>query len=263
MSKKSIVLIPARGGSISIENKNLQTVNNVPLVCRSIRHAMELISEDSLICVSSDAPSVIETSIKFISERNPDRYLGIGDDEIEINNEFIIHRRPQWLSKADSSTWHLMEYLKDTLRISFGIVPRNWLILQPTTPFRSSEELDFFKQRLRVDHPSDMVSVRSLGEVHPQRMYKIANDGTLHRIIASDSVDSFIPRQHLSPHYIRDGGYYSFASHRFTHHGPEANSILSFERKFPFNINIDEPSDLTIAKSLPFCLYQEDPNEKI
>jgi hypothetical protein len=74
-------------------------------------------------------------------------------------------------------------------------------------------------------------------------------------------LSSFKPRQKLEPLFIRDGGYYLVSSQNVGSHGPKNLSFKAYVRKFPWNLNIDELSDLIIARSIPTSFYEGDPNE--
>lgn len=261
MVRKSIVLVPARGGSISIKKKNLQTVNGVPLVCRSIKHGISLIDDDILLCVSSDDTEILSTSIEFIKESSNNCRFTESVDEFQIQGNMILHKRPPSLAKSGSSTWHLMEYLQESLRVLSGIEVSKWLILQPTTPFRKISELNRFKELINSGSVEDLISVRSLGDIHPNRMVRIGRSGMLKSVNRKRQSDAFVPRQKLNSYFLRDGGFYLIDNKRFTRFGPTANSFTPFIREFPFYVNIDEQPDLVIAKSIPFSLYSEDPNE--
>lgn len=114
-----ILIIPARGGSKGIKRKNLQYVNGLPLIERSIRTALR--STADLIIVSTD-----DLDIMILAEK----YKGI-----------IIHRRSKKSSQDDSSTESvLLEVIRDLgqdwdKESSIGFI-------QVTSPFLSYEIID-------------------------------------------------------------------------------------------------------------------------
>lgn len=258
---KSLVVIPARGGSVSIPGKNLQEVNNLPLILRSIRHSLRFLQKDVLVCISSDSETILRESIKFINQScDATKFVSV-NNEIKISSSFVIHRRPSLLSDANSSTWNLLIYLSRKLKIDLQLDVSKFLILQPTSPFRNEEELSYFQSIVHPNCEEEVISVRKLGEVHPERMYRIDRHGNLSSLSTKVSLSSFKPRQELEPLFIRDGGYYLVSSQNVGSHGPKNLSFKAYVRKFPWNLNIDELSDLIIAKSIPTSLYEGDPNE--
>ncbi|HNP32717.1 MAG TPA: acylneuraminate cytidylyltransferase family protein, partial [Flavobacterium sp.] len=62
---KNIAIIPARGGSKRLPNKNVMLLNGIPLLAHSIRYALansEIIDE---VFVSSDDEKIKENALKF------------------------------------------------------------------------------------------------------------------------------------------------------------------------------------------------------
>ena len=56
----TIYLIPARGGSKGIKNKNIIEIGKLPLFVWSVIHAKFLSKKDDLIVVNSDNPKILE-----------------------------------------------------------------------------------------------------------------------------------------------------------------------------------------------------------
>ena len=110
------VFIPARGGSKSIKQKNLQKIDNLPLVERSIQLALKRFDPERIV-ISSDCENI----------------LNIGN-----NYNVELHFRSEETS-GDSATTEsaVREYLLPKKLIS------KWLILiEPTSPFLSLSDLN-------------------------------------------------------------------------------------------------------------------------
>ncbi len=118
-----LAVIPARGGSIRLPQKNLQLVGGVSLVTRAIEQAKA--SKYILrIVVSSDDDEILDIA----------RHAGA---------EGL--KRPPSLSRGDLSGLHiLLEHVIDTLEKHGGGTYRAGIIviLQPTSPLRTSEDID-------------------------------------------------------------------------------------------------------------------------
>ena len=114
-----ISIIPARGGSKGIPRKNIKLLNGKPLISYSID--------------ASNSCSLID-----------DTYVSTEDAEIsEIskgNNAEVIER-PDELASDDSSSidviLHVLDYLENR-----GELPDLFVLLQPTSPLRTSEDIE-------------------------------------------------------------------------------------------------------------------------
>ena len=113
-------LIPARGGSKGIPNKNLKPFCGESLVARALRLALNASGPHDTIFVSTDSPE-----IKAVA------------DELGIETPFL---RPDHLATDTASTYDAIINALD----EFSIRGKNFervVLLQPTSPFRSLEDV--------------------------------------------------------------------------------------------------------------------------
>ena len=147
-----MIVIPARGGSKGIPRKNLVELNNRPLIQYTLRTALEIISArpDIHAIVSTD-----DEEIKRISNKNG------------IDVPFI---RPKRIAGDGSSS---ISYVNHALTFFYKekIHPENLIILQPTSPLRSSEDV-LSAIELFDDQPAEsLISVYQEDTVTPKIMY--------------------------------------------------------------------------------------------
>ena len=114
-----LVLIPARGGSKGILQKNIKSLKGKPLIQYTIEAARELF-EDENICISTD-----DLDIKTIVENSG------------LKVPFI---RPSELSTDYSSMEEVMIHAIDHYQ-NKGVFFDTLILLQPTSPFRSSTHI--------------------------------------------------------------------------------------------------------------------------
>ena len=114
--KSFLAIIPARGNSQRIKNKNLFKLNNKPLIYWTIKSALES-KYVSDVCITSDSNRILNYCKKF---------------------EVITILRPKSLSgniiMPDDAVKHA--YLKLKKKYDFIVM------LQPTSPLRTSEDID-------------------------------------------------------------------------------------------------------------------------
>ena len=122
---KNLFIIPARSGSKGIKDKNIQTINGIPLFVWSIIHARYLSSDGDYICVSSDS----------------EKYLSIaknwGADPL---------KRSKKLSADNAFTEPVMEDVINQYDLD---EEDNIFLLQPTSPLRSKKSLDKFTNLIK------------------------------------------------------------------------------------------------------------------
>lgn len=118
---KYLIIIPARKNSKRIKNKNLIKFNGISLIDRSIKEAIK-IKVDNLIIVSTDHEKILAKSKKYLKKKI----------------KFL--KRPKYLSQDNSSIEDLILHL---LKKEFkNFLPKNIIILQPTSPLRSSHHIN-------------------------------------------------------------------------------------------------------------------------
>ena len=116
MKNSTAILIPARGGSKGIKNKNLKNFNKKPLIYWTIKQAIQS-KFSSDIYVTSDSNSILNFS-KKIGIKTIKRPKNIAKD-IYYTEEAILH------------------FLKNS-KINY----ENIILLQPTSPLRKIKDID-------------------------------------------------------------------------------------------------------------------------
>ena len=212
-----IAIIPARGGSKGIPNKNLQRLNGVPLVARAVRaaNASSLVDQ---VYVSSDSPEILEVAERFgatASVRSADISGPIASSEDAIVATV--------LQQNEAS---------DDLVVVF---------LQCTSPFTSALDIDeVVSPVLEGRCDSSFSALPSHGF-----LWKIS-DGTGVGI-NHDQTQPRKMRQHLEPEYLESGAVYCFSWQKFSQ---SKNRFCG--RTLPvaldgFPLEIDDVSQLEIA----------------
>ena len=130
---KPLIVIPARGGSKGVPRKNIKVLGDKPLIQYTI-DAAKGVFDDEFICVSTD-----DFEIKSVVEQ-----LGLK----------VPFLRPNELASDTAGTYevllHAISYYE-----SKGYFPDTLILLQPTSPFRTSAHI---KEALKLYHKSiDMV----------------------------------------------------------------------------------------------------------
>lgn len=130
---KPLIVIPARGGSKGVPRKNIKVLGDKPLIQYTI-DAAKGVFDDEFICVSTD-----DFEIKSVVEQ-----LGLK----------VPFLRPNELASDTAGTYevllHAISYYE-----SKGYFPDTLILLQPTSPFRTSAHI---KEALKLYHESiDMV----------------------------------------------------------------------------------------------------------
>ncbi|PHR74595.1 MAG: acylneuraminate cytidylyltransferase [Lutibacter sp.] len=141
-SKKNIAIIPARGGSKRLLDKNLKLLGNKPLIAYSIEYAKSNGISD--IIVSTD-----DERIKLIAQK-----YGA-----------IVQDRPKHLSTDTSPTIDTLKYVVENLDTVYD----NVILLQPTNPLRPKNLL---VDALKLFNTSDFDSLMTVTRNH-QKFGKI------------------------------------------------------------------------------------------
>ena len=214
-------LIPARAGSKSIPKKNLVDLGGRPLIAWTIESAVN--SSLSKVIVSTDSIEIAATCKSLGAE--------------------VPFMRPEKISKDDSLSIDVVIHALDTLEEDFDSV----MLLQPTSPFRSVSDINNAIQLLA--EADSVISVEAVEGMHPARMKFINTDGYLVDPLFAEEVEN-MPRQQLSPLYIRNGAIYLTkidSIRQRTFKGAKSRALIMPSSR---SINIDSEFDLQIARAL-------------
>jgi len=136
LKKKVAAIIPARGGSVGVKNKNTRLLAGKPLIVHTIEQA--LASESvSNVYVTTDSTAIAEVS----------RACGA---------EVII--RPQELAADTSTSESALQHAQSQLQqqnIEFDY----WVFLQCTSPIRSDNDIENAIQLIQRDDADSLLSV--------------------------------------------------------------------------------------------------------
>lgn len=257
----TVILIPARAGSKGVKNKNLVRIQGTSLVLRSLIHAKYIAHKEMQICISSDSFEILAICAKYLNiklKKKDFKKLIYSHDK-----KYIFHLRPKSLAKDESLVIDLIKCLQIKIcEIGFDI--SNWLLLQPTSPFRSKKEMAKLRKILSDNANNQdisLVSVKEVHEIHPARMYTRQRLGNL-RPLKQFKRFYFSRRQDLPNIFIRDGGFYIIGSNLVLGSSQYSQNPIPLIREHPWNINIDSLNDLFLARGVLKSQLSEDPNTK-
>lgn len=140
-----LAIIPARGGSKGILRKNLVSLNGRPLIEYTIIAAQKskFINE---ILLSTDDEEIA----------NLGRKLGLD----------VSYSRPIELAKDTTSMIDTLEHGLRWVESESGKLPDYTMLLQPTSPLRSAQDIDAAVTLFNESSATFLVSVHEMGE-HP------------------------------------------------------------------------------------------------
>ena len=218
---KTFALIPARGGSKGIPRKNIKLIAGKPLISWTIEAALRS-SLLSAIVVSTDDYEIAEVA-RLAGAQVP----------------FI---RPKEL--AQDHTPGL-----DPVLHAFDKLPQydSVLLLQPTSPLRTTDDIDGLLNLVRNTKKQSAVSICE-AETHPYWTYRINADQTLAKFM---DVATVARRQDLPSIFSLNGAMY-FAGANWLRESRSlvSSETLAYVMPKERSVDLDTPLDWKIAELL-------------
>ncbi|AWY19182.1 acylneuraminate cytidylyltransferase family protein [Moraxella bovis] len=215
-----IAVVPARGGSKGIQDKNLQMVGGVSLVARAIVEAQK-VAKIRQIIVSTDSQTIADEAVKYGA---------------------TVHFRSETTASDTAKTIEVIEEMVQDLHLDDAIC----VLLQPTSPLRLSEHIlqtiDLFEKN---NQQGSAITVTP-SEHHPYKMVVLDETGDYQAV--RDWTDLEMPRQALPKAFCINGAVYV---KRFTDLVAEQSffgkpqAFVQMDEKS--SIDIDNVSDLVLA----------------
>ncbi len=220
MLHEILAVIPAKGTSKGLPGKNLYPLFGKPLVQWTIEASIRS-SYVTRTVVSSDSAEILNLA------------QGLGAEIIE---------RPAELATDTAGSESVMEHALDCLTETKDYTPDALVLLQPTSPLRTSEDIDgalalYFEQQCTA-----IISGYEL-ERNPLKEFLIGNDGLLSAIL--DDGFPFMPRQHLPRAFRPNGAIYVVETDSFMRTG----SLLTDDTR-PFHMDEEASIDIDCMDDL-------------
>ncbi|WP_340300686.1 acylneuraminate cytidylyltransferase family protein [Roseobacter sp. HKCCD5988] len=185
--KRVLAIVPARGGSKGIKNKNLLKINGKSLL-EHVATVVGSIDEIDKCIVSTDSHHIVKDAVKH-----------------GLSAPFM---RPKEISGDFIGDWEVIHHaLLEVERID-GVNYDYIVMLQPTSPLRKPHEV---REALRLLVDKNYTSVWTLSEsdpkYHPLKQMKLDGTDMTHY---SPSGKKIVARQQLDKLYHRNGVAYVF-----------------------------------------------------
>lgn len=222
---KVLGIIPARGNSKGLPRKNILKLNNTPLIVHSIISAKKSVLLDKII-VSTDNSQIAKIAKNSGAE--------------------VPFIRPKNLSQDSSKILDVVKHTITFLEKKNHFIPDIVVLLQPTSPFRTTEMID---NSIKILKNTCSTSVVSVSEIKNHPYISFWYEQKYLKPFKSD-FGKFSNRQSQKPLYHPTGGIYAFRTENLLKYnsiyGPKIKPMI-INDKF-INLDIDELYDLFICE---------------
>ena len=186
MRLKILCVIPARGGSKGIPNKNLRILGDRPLIAHVIGTALKCKLIDHIV-VSTDNEAILDTAKEFGAETPFVRPSCIAQDSTPLNP--VVS--------------HAIQHYEST-----GFFADAVISLQPTNPFTSEATITKALEKFQETGCDSVVTVAEIKHGHPYRAKKITEGARLENFCTEFDGDMFLNRQERPAAYTYTGALY-------------------------------------------------------
>jgi len=183
---KILAVIPARGGSKGVPRKNIRLVAGRPLIVYTLEAAMAVRRRLHRLIVSTDDAEIAEVARRY------------GED--------VPFMRPAELAGDGVPMIPVLQHAVQTVE-AMDNIHLDWvLLLQPTAPFRTPQDIEAVLDLAAGGGCDSVISVVQVFAVHPILMKRIENDRLLPFCI--EEQEGTRRQDYQPPAYMRNGAIY-------------------------------------------------------
>ena len=228
---KVLCVIPARGGSKGVKNKNIKILKGKPVLAYSIETALASKNID-LAVVSTEDPKIASVA----------RNLGVK-----------VIDRPAEYAQDNSPIYYALRHAVECVAKEKGWTPDITAWLQPNLPLREIALVDHVIEKLVANFDkTDTVSTVYKTHHHPELMKKIVNG--LLEFREKPNKLRYI-RQELDDIYLHDGSVSATKTSVLMDESLQQNNvhfymgrIMPFIHDFPYTVEIDYEEDFKLLE---------------
>ena len=223
-----LAIIPARGGSVGLKNKNMYPLNGKPLLYYTLDAAKKTKLIDRVI-VSSDSKKILNFSKKNLVE---------------------VIKRPKKISGSRSTTHEAVIHCLNFLKKNENYIPDIIIVLQPTSPLRNSKHINkAIEIFLKDKKATSLVScVKVPHNFHPMSLMKEGKGGYLVNFLKGKKF--IFRRQDKDLLFARNGAAIYIVKYEHVNKFLFGGKIINFTMNEDDSIDIDSLADIKIAKKI-------------
>ncbi len=221
-NKTFLAIVPARGGSKRLPQKNILDLCGKPLIAYTIEAGFKSEYVDAVV-VSSDNEDILRISQK------------LGAQTI---------KRPHVLASDTATTYDTVKHVIENIEKYDYIV-----LLQPTSPLRNEKHIDEAIELLEEKKADAIISVCEM-EHSPLWSNTLPKDGNMGGFLSNKIVNK--RSQDLEKHYRLNGAIYICGTDRLLENKSFflKNNIFAYKMARKSSIDIDEEIDFKVAQIL-------------
>lgn len=226
-SKNVLAIIPARGGSKGLPGKNIKELCGKPLIAWCIEVAKACSSIDRVV-VSTDDEDIAKVAKKYRAE--------------------VPFMRPTELASDTASTIDVILHAIDWFEKYENCQPAHILLLQPTSPLRTVEDIEGAIQTLKDKNARAVVSVCETDH-HPWWSNTLPEDDCMKNFLRPEILNK--RRQDLPVFYRLNGAIYlAEADYLLKHNGFFGSDTFAYKMPKECSVDIDSEIDFKLAALL-------------
>lgn len=219
---KILALIPARGGSKGIKNKNIVELNGHPLIAYSIKTSLNSRYIDETV-VTTDSEDIAKISKNYGAS--------------------VPFLRPKELASDQAKTIdavvHAIKMLHE-VKLYFDVL----ILLQPTQPLRTANDIDGALEMFFEKGMQGLVSVSPVAD-HPLLIRSFDEEGNLMSLLGENST---CRRQDMKNYYKVNGCIYINRICTLTKHTSFNDNPVGYIMDGAHSVDIDDMEDLRLAE---------------
>ena len=227
-------LIIARAGSKTVPNKNMRILAGKPLLEYTLKAATASEGLDKII-ISTDSPEMARFA-----------------ESHDVEAPFI---RPTELSNDTAQSHDVILHALEFLQKNNDYQPDGVMLLQPTSPFRTSKDISECVRLFSAENVDGVVSITP-ADKHPYTTKMLSSDGRIAPFFPQ--ADMTANRQTWPKAYLLNGAiflrqtavYRLWRSRLSSGGNPEGKRVLGYVMPPERSIDIDNELDFLLAESI-------------
>ena len=226
-----LAIVPARSGSKGLPGKNIKELCGKPMIAYTIEQALRSKYINDVI-ISTDSADIEKIAVEYGAK-----------------SHFL---RPGYLASDNAKAIDNYIYTIDRLNKYFGYNIENFVLLQPTSPLRSTEDIDGAIE-LFIEKKADSV-ISYTEEYHPIEWHKyITADGKVENIFE----ERLLNRQEIRKSYFPNGAVFVFDYKLLKQNKYYGDNSYAYIMPRERSIDIDTIEDFKYAEFIMNSIYNK------